>query len=141
VGIAVTPILLFIEDDMDIFSAMQAATDVGASFVYASNGMTLRDRQREYYYKRLDQYFPDLTEMYRRTYGELYSCSSPKTRELKNFIKAKAYLLGIKLLAFGEPTVYPDFDSQSTCFSIRSLVTKPINRSKLYTVRILSSST
>jgi len=78
--------------------------------------MTLRDRQGEYYYKSLDQYFPGLTEMYRRTFGELYSSSSPRTRELKNFIKAKANLLGIKLLAFGEPIICPDFDSQRTLF-------------------------
>ncbi|MGC9322640.1 MAG: radical SAM protein, partial [Kosmotogaceae bacterium] len=95
---------------------LTAAKDAGASFVYASTGITLRDRQREYYYKRLDQYFPGLTEMYIRTYGEMYSCSSPKTRELRNFIKSRASLLGIKLLAFGEPVVCPDLDSQRTLF-------------------------
>jgi len=117
VGIAMTPILPFIEDKMDNLSAiLTAAKDAGASFVYASTGMTLRDRQREYYYKRLDQYFPGLTEMYIRTYGEMYSCSSPKTRELRNFIKSRASLLGIKLLAFGEPVVCPDLDSQRTLF-------------------------
>lgn len=112
-----TPILPFIKDDMDnLSSILTNARNAGASFVYASTGMTLRDRHREYYYKRLDQYFPGLTEMYRRTFGELYSCSSPRTRELKNFIKAKANLLGIKLLAFGESIVCPDFDSQRTLF-------------------------
>ncbi len=115
VGIAMRPILPFIENGTDnLSSILTNARDAGASFVYASTGMTLRDRQREYYYKRLDQYFPGLTEMYRRTYGELYTCSSPRTRELKNFIKAKANLLGIKLLAFGEPIVCPDFDLPST---------------------------
>ena len=117
VGIAMTPILPFVEDDIDNLSAiLAAANDAGASFVYASTGMTLRDRQREYYYNRLDQYFPGLTEMYRRTYGETYSCSSPKTHELKNFIKTKTNLLGMKLLAFGEPVVCPDLDSQRMLF-------------------------
>ncbi|RLL83476.1 radical SAM protein [Mesotoga sp. BH458_6_3_2_1] len=117
VGIAMTPILPFIEDDEDNLSAiLTTAKDAGASFVYASTGMTLRDRQREYYYKKLDQYFPGLTEIYRKTYGDMYSCSSPKSRELKNFIKTKANLLGIRLLSFGEPIVCPDLDSQRTLF-------------------------
>lgn len=32
--------------------------------------LTLRDRQREYYFEKLDEHYPGLSEKYRRAYGE-----------------------------------------------------------------------
>ena len=37
--------------------------------------MSLRDRQRAYYYDRLDQLFPGLKQRYERTFGDRYHCA------------------------------------------------------------------
>lgn len=46
-------------------------------------GLTLRDGNREYFYKKLDKYFPGLKEKYIRIYGNSYDVPSPDSRQLK----------------------------------------------------------
>ena len=38
--------------------------------------MTLRDRQRAYYYAQLDRLFPGLRSQYERRFGDRYSASA-----------------------------------------------------------------
>ena len=45
-------------------------------------GLTLREGNREYFYKKLDESFPGLKEKYRRTYRNNYSVKSPKNKKL-----------------------------------------------------------
>lgn len=45
-------------------------------------GMTLRNGNREYFYKQLDRYFPGMKEKYERVYGRQYSLRSPRERDL-----------------------------------------------------------
>jgi DNA repair photolyase len=45
-------------------------------------GMTLREGNREYYYKMLDRHFPGLRDKYERKYGNSYVISSDNDREL-----------------------------------------------------------
>ena len=45
-------------------------------------GMTLRNRQRDYYYRQLDRHFPGLREKYERVYGERYEANSPYSKKL-----------------------------------------------------------
>jgi len=45
-------------------------------------GMTLREGNREYYYKMLDMHFPGLRGKYERKYGNSYVISSDNNREL-----------------------------------------------------------
>ena len=45
-------------------------------------GLTLREGNREYFYKKLDENFPGLKEKYRRTYRNNYSIKSPKNKKL-----------------------------------------------------------
>ena len=53
-GILLMPTLPYITDNEEnIKKIMQIAVDNGASYVIASFGVTMRDRQREYYYKKL----------------------------------------------------------------------------------------
>lgn len=40
-------------------------------------GLTLREGNREYFYKQLDSLFPGLKERYRKTYGSRYQLTSP----------------------------------------------------------------
>ncbi len=83
-GITMMPILPFIEDDEEnVRRIVELAAAHGASYIIPWFGMTLRDRQRAYYYARLDELFPGLKEKYERTYGERYACTSPNVRRLE----------------------------------------------------------
>lgn len=74
-GIMLMPILPFLEDSPDNITAIvEAAHQHGANYILPSFGLSLRDRQREYYYQRLDEHYPGLSEKYQRTYGERYQC-------------------------------------------------------------------
>ena len=58
-GITMMPVLPFIEDSEDnITQIVQKAHEHGAAYIIPSFGMTLRDRQRAYYYEKLDRLFP-----------------------------------------------------------------------------------
>jgi DNA repair photolyase len=74
-GVTMMPILPFIEDSVENISAIVArAHEYGASYIIAGFGMTLRDRQRAYYYSRLDRLFPGLRDRYVRRFGDSYHC-------------------------------------------------------------------
>lgn len=45
-------------------------------------GVTLRSGNREYFYSRLDKYFPRMKERYQSVYGDSYVLSSPRNTEL-----------------------------------------------------------
>lgn len=45
-------------------------------------GLTLRDGNREYFYRQLDRHFPGLKQWYIRTYGNDYELPSPREKEL-----------------------------------------------------------
>lgn len=45
-------------------------------------GLTLRDGNREYFYKQLDYLFPNLKETYIKRYGTQYIIDSPNSKEL-----------------------------------------------------------
>lgn len=82
-GVTMMPILPFIEDSEENISAIvNQAADSGASYVLARMGMTMRDRQRLYYYRALDRHFPGLRQRYERTYGDRYDCEVPRARAL-----------------------------------------------------------
>ena len=82
-GVVLMPVLPFLEDSVEnVCSVVNAAADAGARFVYPAFGMTLRDRQREYYYACLDRLFPGLRRQYEGQYGDRYQCTSPRAREL-----------------------------------------------------------
>lgn len=84
-GILLMPVLPFLEDSEDnILSIVKAAHEAGARFIYPYFGMTLRDKQREWYFDRLRELFPkqDLVSEYIRLYGNSYDCKSPRGKEL-----------------------------------------------------------
>lgn len=45
-------------------------------------GVTLRNGNREYFYSKLDRYFPKMKERYQSVYGDSYALSSPRNTEL-----------------------------------------------------------
>lgn len=57
--------------------------------------MTLRDGNREYFYKNLDTYFPGLKEKYIASYGNAYEVASPNRKELLLLIQNTCKAHGI----------------------------------------------
>ena len=61
VGVMLNPVLPFITDsEEDIKKLVKLAAMSGAKFIHTYMGMTLRENQRDYYFQKLDQYFPGL---------------------------------------------------------------------------------
>jgi DNA repair photolyase len=82
-GVTMMPILPFIEDNRENIAEIVArAQEHGASYIIPSFGMTLRDRQRAYYYDRLDRLFPGLRSRYERRFGNQYHCAANGARRL-----------------------------------------------------------
>ena len=83
VGIMMNPILPFITDNEEAIVLMvKKAYESGAKFIHTYMGLTLRDQQRDYYYKQLDQLFPGSRQVYERMYGNRYMCYSKKAKKL-----------------------------------------------------------
>ena len=87
-GISLMPVLPFIEDtEENIAAIVEMAHDHGASYIIPSFGMTMRDRQRAYYYDKLDELFPGLREKYEKRYGDQYHCPVPNARRLAKVLR------------------------------------------------------
>jgi len=83
VGVAMMPILPFIEDNEENITAIVRETHRhGGTFILPWFGMSLRDRQRAYYYAKLDQLFPGLRQKYERRFGNRYDCPANDAQRL-----------------------------------------------------------
>lgn len=88
-GVTMMPILPFIEDNEENITAIvEQAAENGASYIIPWMGMTMRDRQRAYYYRQLDLLFPGIREKYESTYGDRYSCDTPNAPQLYRLFNA-----------------------------------------------------
>lgn len=79
-----SPILPFLNDTAENISGildMCAEANVRGVICFGM-GLTLRDGNREYFYRQLDRLFPGLKERYIRTFGNQYTVSSPNHNEL-----------------------------------------------------------
>ncbi len=111
-GVTMMPILPFIEDTEENVSAIvEKAHAAGARYVLPAFGMTMRDRQRTYYYDQLDRLFPGLKTKYQRRYGERYGCSVPDAKQLEELFRAMCEHYG---LATRMPFYTPESPSQLT---------------------------
>jgi DNA repair photolyase len=82
-GITLMPVLPFIEDNAEnITQIVQKAHAHGAAYIISSFGMTLRDRQRAYYYDQLDRLFPGLRRKYKDRFGNQYHCAANNAAQL-----------------------------------------------------------
>ena len=82
-GVALMPVLPFIEDTQEnIRLILRLAQAAGAKYILPAFGMTLRDRQRRYYYAKLDLLFPGLRPRYEQAFGERYSAAARNARHL-----------------------------------------------------------
>ena len=82
-GITMMPILPFIADTVEnVTQIVERGVESGASHVIPWFGMTLRDRQRAFFYAKLDEGFPGLRAKYERRYGNRYEASSDEATQL-----------------------------------------------------------
>ena len=83
-GVAMMPILPYLEDsEENVTQIVERAHACGARYIMPWFGMSLRDRQRAYYYDKLDQHFPGLRERYERRYGNRYGCAVENRERLE----------------------------------------------------------
>lgn len=96
VGITLTPVLPFVTDNEEnLLTIVKYANECGVKYIHAGFGMTLRENQRDYYYKNIDIIFPGITEKYRQYYGERYNCVVPQANKLWRKFSAECEKHGI----------------------------------------------
>lgn len=78
------PILPYINDTREnIEGLLESCIEANVKGVLCFNmGLTLRDGNREYFYRQLDRHFPGLKERYIREFGNRYEINSPRNTEL-----------------------------------------------------------
>jgi DNA repair photolyase len=97
-GILMMPVLPLLEDNEEnILSIVKSAHETGANFIYPSFGVTLRNNQREWYFDRLKEQFPeeDLAAEYIRRYGNSYGCTSARAKSLWSLFSKECQRYGI----------------------------------------------
>ena len=117
-GIMLLPVLPFITDKTnDIKKLIKLAYKNHARFIYPSSmGMTLSENQRTYFYKKLDESFPNLKEKYRKIYNDNYTCTT-RNYELYDVFKQKCDDYGILYKMIDIIKIYrKDTDKHSTFF-------------------------
>ncbi|MDE6747754.1 MAG: radical SAM protein [Lachnospiraceae bacterium] len=92
-----SPILPFINDtEENISGILDMCIEAKVyGIICFGMGMTLREGNREYFYKQLDRLFPRLKEKYIRTYGNQYSLESPNSKQLMKLFCQKCNSAGI----------------------------------------------
>jgi DNA repair photolyase len=96
-GILLMPMLPFINDNEDnIREIVYKAKEAGARYIIPWMGVTLRDRQKAYFFKRLDKDFPGLRDIYIKNYGEAYFCPSSNQKKLYELLQKECDKAGIE---------------------------------------------
>lgn len=92
-----TPILPFINDtEENIRGLMDYCIQAEVKgIIFWDIGMTLREGDREYYYRALDQHFPGMKRRYIQTYGNAYQLPSPRNKELSALVRNECKKHGI----------------------------------------------
>ncbi|MBR6040282.1 MAG: radical SAM protein [Clostridia bacterium] len=92
-----TPILPFLTDtEENIRTILDYCFDAGVKGIVLFNaGLTLRDGDREYYYRALDRHFPGLSDEYRKRYGNAYEVNSPDSEKLMRIFRSECEKHGV----------------------------------------------
>ena len=78
------PVLPFINDtEENLRGILDMCVKAGVKGIMCFGmGLTLREGNREYFYRKLDEYFPGMKEKYITTFGNSYQCNSPHNPQL-----------------------------------------------------------
>ena len=95
-GILMMPVLPYVQDiEANIRELVNRAAESGAQYILASFGVTLRDRQRVYYYKELDKQFPGVSQQYQQSFGGDYFAPVREYEQLKAVFKDACAAVGM----------------------------------------------
>ena len=91
------PLLPFINDSREnLLGLLDCCREAGVKAVVTFGlGLTLRDGDRQYFYRNLDEHFPGMKERYIRAFGGRYSCPSPRHRELTRILQTECRARGV----------------------------------------------
>lgn len=92
-----TPILPFLTDtEENLRTILAYCFDAGVKGIVSFGaGVTLRDGNREYFYRALDRHFPGMSDEYRRRYGSAYEAGSPNSEALRRIFHAECTRHGV----------------------------------------------
>lgn len=94
-----SPFLPFINDTKEnLLALLEMCIDAKVkNIIFFGMGLTLRDGNREYFYKKLDELFAkeNLKQKYIQTFGNRYEVLSPKNKELSEIAKKICHQNGI----------------------------------------------
>jgi len=84
------PFLPFINDtEENLRGLLDYCIEAGVyGILFWGTGMTLREGSREYFYKKLDEHFPGLKDVYHKKYGYKYEITSDNNNELYKLAQA-----------------------------------------------------
>ena len=112
-GVTMMPLLPFIEDTAEnITHIVTQSFQHGAKFIIPWFGMSLRDRQRDYYYVNLDRLFPGVRDQYEVSYGMQYMANSHHQKELNHLFQNLCASYGIitNMKAVNTPIPNPQYE-------------------------------
>ncbi|MCJ7716551.1 MAG: hypothetical protein MUO54_08530, partial [Anaerolineales bacterium] len=96
-GVTMMPILPFLEDsEENILQIISQSQESGATYIIPSFGVSLRPGSRDYFYKKLDQFFPGIKEKYIERYGDQYQCNVPNWVELNKIFQKEIKRVNIR---------------------------------------------
>ena len=83
-----TPILPFLNDTKENIEGIldACAREKVYGIMNFGIGLTLRDGDRQYFYRKLDHHFPGLKQRYVETYGNAYELPVPEEKKLMAFL-------------------------------------------------------
>lgn len=96
-GVTLMPVLPFLQDNpANIQAIVERAAASGAQYILASLGVTLRDRQRAYFYTELDRRFPGLRRQYEAHVGERYFAPARQHEQLTAVFQEACATFGVE---------------------------------------------
>jgi DNA repair photolyase len=96
-GILLMPVLPFITDtEENIRLMVEKAVEAKAAYLLPAFGVTLRDKQRDYFFEKLKQYDPKILALYQKYYRGQYSFQSPSQGKLSSLFSQLCRQHGLK---------------------------------------------
>ncbi|MDR2560446.1 MAG: radical SAM protein [Holophagales bacterium] len=91
------PILPFINDtEENLRGILEYCVSAGVYGILCFGfGVTMREGNREYFYKQLDKHFPGMKQRYIKSFGNSYHCASPNNAKLTDILKETCRKRGI----------------------------------------------
>ncbi len=103
-GAVMMPVLPFLEDTPEnILSVVEAAAAHGAEYIIPAFGVSVREGQREYFYRQLDAHFPGIRQQYEQAFGWQYQCPARNQEELTRLFYDACQKLGLRTRVYPYP--------------------------------------